>query len=45
MRKIFREEFQKQHKHLLKIVSKNFEVTMKEIKSIKIEVNDHKKNM
>ena len=40
MRKILREEFEKQHKHLLNVVSRNFEITMKEIKSIKIEVND-----
>ena len=31
---------EKQHKHLLNVVSRNFEITMKEIKSIKIEVND-----
>ena len=42
MRKIFREEFEK---HLLNVVSRNFETTMKEIKSIKIEINDLKKSI
>ena len=45
MRKILREEFEKQHKHLLNVVSRNFETTMKEIKSIKIEINDLKKSI
>ena len=45
MRKIFREEFEKQHKHLLNVVSRNFETTVKEIKSIKIEINDLKKSI
>ena len=36
---------EKQHKHLLNVVSRNFEITMKEIKSIKIEVNDLKKSI
>ena len=35
----------KQRKHLLKLVSRNFEITMKEIKSIKIELNDLKKSI
>ena len=45
MRKILREKFEKQHKHLLNVVSRNFEITMKEIKSIKIEINDLKKSI
>ena len=45
VRKIFREKFEKKHKHLLNIVSRNFEITMKEIKYIKIEINDLKKSI
>ena len=43
MKKIFAEELVKQQQSLLKLISGNFEITMKETKNIKIEVNELKK--
>ena len=43
MKKIFAEELEKQQQSLLKLISSNFEITMKEIKNIKSEVNELKK--
>ena len=43
MKKIFAEELEKQQQNLLKLISGNFEITMKEIKNIKSEVNELKK--
>ena len=43
MKKIFAEELEKQQQSLLKLISSNFEITMKEIKNIKNEVNELKK--
>ena len=43
MKKIFAEELDKQQQSLLKLSSGNFEITMKEIKNIKCEVNELKK--
>ena len=43
MKKIFAEELDKQQQSLLKLSSGNFEITMKEIKNIKCEVNQLKK--
>ena len=37
IREIFREEFEKQQKNLLNLISADLEITMKEIKSIKTE--------
>ena len=37
IREIFREEFEKQQKNLLNLISGDLEITMKEIKSIKTE--------
>ena len=37
IREIFREEFEKQQKNLLNLISSDLEITMKEIKSIKTE--------
>ena len=37
IREIFREEFEKQQKNLLNLISTDLEITMKEIKSIKTE--------
>ena len=37
---IFAEEFQKQEKNIISIISGNFEITMKEIKDLKAEVRD-----
>ena len=39
IREIFREEFEKQQKILLNLISGNLNITMKEIKSIKTEMN------
>ena len=43
MKKMFAEELEKQHQNLLKLISGNFEITMKEIKNIKYEVIELKK--
>ena len=43
MRKIFAEELEKQQQGLLKLISGNFEITMKEVKNIKSEMNELKK--
>ena len=40
MKKIFAEELEKQQQSLLESISRNFEITMKEIKNIKCEVNE-----
>ena len=45
MIKIFTEEVEKQQQSLLKLVSGNFEITMKEMKNIKSEVNELKKSI
>ena len=45
IREIFREEFEKQQKNLLNLISGNLEITMKEIKSIKTEMNDLKESI
>ena len=39
IREIFREEFENQQKILLNLISGNLDITMKEIKSIKTEMN------
>ena len=43
MKKIFAEELKKQQQSLLKLVSGNFEITRREIKNIKCEINELKK--
>ena len=45
IREIFWEEFEKQQKNLLNLISGNLEITIKEIKSIKTEMNDLKKSI
>ena len=40
IKSIFAEEFQKQEKNIVNIISGNFEITMKEIKDLKAEVSD-----
>ena len=45
MKKIFAEELEKQQQSLLKLISGNFKITMKEIKNIKREVNELKKSI
>ena len=42
---IFAEEFQKQEKNIVNIISGNFEITMKEIKDLKAEVSDLKDSL
>ena len=42
MSKIFAEELEKQQQSLLKLISTSFEITMKEIKNMKSEMNDLK---
>ena len=43
MKKIFKEELEKQKQSLLKLIIGNFEKTMKEIKNIKCEVSELRK--
>ena len=45
MKKIFAEELEKQQQSLLKLISGNYETTMKEIKTIKSDVNELKKSI
>ena len=42
---IFAEEFEKQEKNMINIISGNFEITMKEIKDLKTEVSDLKDSL
>ena len=44
-KKIFAEELDKQQQSLLKLISGNYEITMKEIKNIKSEMNELKKSI
>ena len=44
-REIFREEFEKQQKNLLNLISSNLKITIKQIKSIKTEMNGLKKSI
>ena len=44
-REIFREEFEKQQKNLLNLISGNLKITIKQIKSIKTEMNGLKKSI
>ena len=45
MKKVFAEELEKEQQSLLKLLSDNFEITMKEIKNITSEVNELKKSI
>ena len=45
IKSIFAEEFQKQEKNIVNIISGNFEITMKEIKDLKAEVSDLKDSL
>ena len=42
---VFEDQFKKQETNLAKIISRNLEMTMQEMKSLKNEVNDLKKRM
>ena len=41
----FAEEFQRQEKNIINIISGNFEITMREIKDLKVEVSDLKDSL
>ena len=45
MKKIFAEELEKQQQRLLKLISGNLEITMKENKNIKSQVGELKKSI
>ena len=45
IKSIFAEEFQKQEKNIVNIISGDFEITMKEIKDLKAEVSDLKDSL
>ena len=45
MKKISAEELEKRQQSLLKSINGNFEITMKEVKNIKSEVNEFKKSI
>ena len=45
MKKVFAEELEKEQQSLLKLLSGNFEITMKEIKNITSKVNELKKSI
>ena len=45
IREICKKELKKQQKNLLSLISGNLETTMKEIKSIKTEMNDLKESI
>ena len=45
IKKVFEDEFKKQKQNLAKIISGNLEITMRESKSLKNEVNKLKKSM
>ena len=42
MKEIFKEEFEKQQKNLLNLVSGNFDITMTEIKKVQCDINELK---
>ena len=45
IKKIFREEFKKQEVNIINIISTNFTLTLKELKSLEQEVNDLKESL
>ena len=45
MKEIFKEEFQKQQKNLLNLISGNFDITMTEIKKVQSDINERKANL
>ena len=45
LKSIFAEEFQKQEKNIVNIISGNFEITIKEIKDLKAKVSDLKNSL
>ena len=45
MKEIFKEEFEKQQKNLLNLISGNFDITMTEIKKIQSDINELKASL
>ena len=45
MNKIFKEEFEKQQKNLINLISGNFDITMTEIKNVQIDINELKASL
>ena len=45
MKEIFKEEFEKQQKNLLNLISGNFDITMTEIKKVQSDINDLKASL
>ena len=45
MKEIYKEEFKKQKRNVVKIVSGNFEITMNEIKHLKQEISELKSGL
>ena len=45
MKEIFKEEFEKQQKNLLNLISWNFDITMKEIKKVQSDINELKASL
>ena len=45
MKKIFKEEFEKQQKNLLNLISGNFDITMTEIKKVQNDINELKASL
>ena len=45
MEEIFQEEFKKQERNILNIISGNFEITMNEIKNLKQEISELKSSL
>ena len=45
MKEIFKEKFEKQQKNLLNLISRNFDVTMTEIKKVQSDINELKASL
>ena len=45
MKEIFKEEFEKQQKNLLNLISGNFDITMTEIKKVQSDINELKSSL
>ena len=45
MKEIFKEEFEKQQKSLLNLISGNFDITMTEIKKVQSDINELKASL
>ena len=45
MKEILKEEFEKQQKNLLNLISRNFDITMTEIKKLQSDINELKASL